>query len=70
MDDFSTADFMKLMVRNCLDGDATALSFCLELGVVDVLWIVLLLEFFPLLRLVVDQVTDDLFSSSLLLFAA
>ena len=57
------------MVKKFLNGDSASDGFCLELGVVDVLWVVFLLEFFPILFLVVDQMVDNFFGSSLLFFA-
>jgi hypothetical protein len=53
-----------------LDLDATGIGFLLETGVVDVLGVVLGLQFVPLVALVIDQVADDALGSSLLLLTA
>lgn len=58
------------MSASFLDFDSAGLSLSLELGVVDVLGVVLLLQLRPLCRLVFDQVTDDAFGSDLLVLAA
>lgn len=53
-----------------LNFDSAGISFLLELGVVDVLGVVFLLQLIPIGLLLFDQVTDDTFGSRLLFFAA
>lgn len=53
-----------------LNRNAASTGLIGELCVVNVVRVLLLLQLFPLLGLLFDQVTDDTFGSSLLLFAA